>query len=421
MSGQPVPSTVPVSPAAPAPGRQGRLAVDFFAAQLVVNVAVGGVSQALLPNQMASIAPADKVAAFGLVSGIGSLVGMLGQPLAGALSDRTRSRFGRRAPWLAVGAVGAGALIVGLGLCSSLLLVALCWAVAQVFIAAFSAPLLAVMPDRTPPDKRGLFSGLAGIAVFAGGVVGVGFAARLADRIPFGYSAFGLLLALGGLVFAWRLRERPATHADRPAVSLRTLAKAMWVSPRRHPDFAWAFGARFALFLGYSAILAYQLYIMQDYIGLSRDAANDALSVNTIILAVTTLAGLLPAGILSDRLGRRKPIIMVSSLVIAASAVPPLLSPTLPALTASIALAGLGAGCYLSVDQALMTLLLPRAEDNGKDLGVLNIANAGAQALAPMVASLVIGSAAGYRGLFVMAIVLVTVAAAAIVPIKSAR
>src|SRR6516165_8669712 len=68
----------------------------------------------LLPNQVQAIAgPAHKVVVLGWVTGIGAAVAMVANPVAGALSDRTTSRLGRRRPWIAGGALaGAAALVL---------------------------------------------------------------------------------------------------------------------------------------------------------------------------------------------------------------------------------------------------------------------------------------------------------------------
>ena len=129
---------------------------------------------------------------------------------------------------------------------------------------------------------------------------------------------------------------------------------------------------------------------------------------------------LVPSGLLSDRIGRRKPFVIVASFVVAVSAVVPILWPTVPGAITSVGLGGLGIGIYLAVDQALMTQVLPNKADAGKDLGVLNIAQAGGQIVAPLVASVVIGMA-GYAALYGFAAVMAALAALAILPIKSVR
>jgi len=59
----------------------------------------------LLPLQISNIDPANKVVNLGIVASISVLLALIGNPLAGALSDRTTSRFGRRRPWIFIGAI----------------------------------------------------------------------------------------------------------------------------------------------------------------------------------------------------------------------------------------------------------------------------------------------------------------------------
>ncbi len=85
------------------------------------------------------------------------------------------------------------------------------------------------------------------------------------------------------------------------------------------------------------------------------------------------------------------------------------------------AFAGLAFGTYLSVDAALVTLVLPRSEDAARDLGVLNIANAGPQVLAPLFAALIISHLGGYRVLFIMGGCCGIAGAIAVLPVRSVR
>jgi MFS family permease len=408
---------------APARVRYGRLMLPFAGILLVMNTAQVGVGSVLIPNRIAELAPADKTTFFGLVMGAGAVVAVIVQPVVGALSDRTRSRFGRRTPWMASGAVGAAAGLLVMATTTSLVGIAVAWCVSAACLAAMTAPINAVVPDRTPPERRGTFSALAGLALIVGSVAGAAAAAApgtASGGVGLGYVLFGLLLAVGCVPLAVALREPASRAALASRLSVRRFLAAFWVSPRAHPDFALAFVARFALVLGYWSILSYQLYILQDYIGLSTADANAQIPVVTLAFALGTVAGLVPSGLLSDRLGRRKAPVVISSVVVAISAVLPLLWPTLAVNYVSVVVAGLGFGCYLAVDQALMTLVLPTAGDSGKDLGLLNIAQAGAQALAPVAAAVVI-AVGGYPAVYLLAVVLAVVAALVVLPIRSVR
>ena len=72
----------------------------------------------------------------------------------------------------------------------------------------------------------------------------------------------------------------------------------------------------------------------------------------------------------------------------------------LVAMLVAAAFLGAGYGAFLSVDQALVTQVLPGAETRSKDLGIMNIGTNVPQALAPVAAALIIDQLGGYRALF---------------------
>jgi Na+/melibiose symporter-like transporter len=60
-----------------------------------------GISAVILPAQVEAVDPASKVANLALLTTLAAVASMVAIPVGGALSDRTRSRFGRRTPWIA--------------------------------------------------------------------------------------------------------------------------------------------------------------------------------------------------------------------------------------------------------------------------------------------------------------------------------
>src|SRR6266480_6673930 len=128
----------------------------------------------LLPNQVQAIAgPAHKVAVLGWVTGIGAAVAMISNPVAGALSDRTTSRFGRRHPWTVCGAlVGAAALVLLAGW-QTIAGVIVGWCLVQVGLNAMQASITAGVPDHVPVAQRGLVSGWIGLPQTVGVVLAV--------------------------------------------------------------------------------------------------------------------------------------------------------------------------------------------------------------------------------------------------------
>ncbi|WP_279580834.1 MFS transporter [Fodinicola feengrottensis] len=126
-------------------------------------------------------------------------------------------------------------------------------------------------------------------------------------------------------------------------------------------------------------------------------------------------------GAISDRLGRRKVFVFGCSIVQVIGSLIVVGWQTWPATLITGLVLGLGFGMYLSVDQALITQVLPVAKDRAKDLGIINIANSAPQVLAPAVAGVAITYLGGYRGMFLLAAVVTLLGALAVIPIRSVR
>jgi MFS family permease len=392
--------------------RVGRRWIALIAlANLGLYLAYLGPISVLLPDQVQAIAgPAHKVAVLGVVTGLGAAVAMIANPVAGALSDRTASRSGRR-PWLVGGALAGGAALAFLAGQDTLAGVIFGWCLAQAGLNALQASLSAAVPDHVPVTQRGAVSGWIGLPQS----VGVLLAVVLVTKVVTGNAGYALLAACVvacTLPFALGTPDSPLDRASRPPWSWRDFARSFWLSPRRYPDFAWAWLTRFVVNLGNGMTLLYLLYFLRDRLHYSRLFPGHKAADGLVILILVYLAGValtaVAGGVLSDRTGRRKLPVTIAGLVMASAAVLLALRPTWPATVTAAGLAGLGFGVYLSVDAALVTQVLPSAAGRAKDLGLINIANSGPQVLAPAIAAPLI-SLGGYTSLYLtVAVVVVT-------------
>ncbi|HET9827478.1 MAG TPA: MFS transporter [Nocardioidaceae bacterium] len=167
---------------------------------------------------------------------------------------------------VAVGA--AGALVVATAPNIATVLVG--WCVCQVFFNATLAAQAAVLPDQVPSQQRGLVSGLLGLSVPAASVAGT-YLVQAFDSST--VLMFTVPCAVGGiavLLFTWRLPDRHLAPAGKPPWSLRELAGTFYVSPRRNPDFAWAFLSRFLLVTAYAFLVTYQAYFLIAQLAAAR-------------------------------------------------------------------------------------------------------------------------------------------------------
>ncbi|GAB3861040.1 MFS transporter [Micromonospora andamanensis] len=397
----PTPASLPAALAEPTvPVRRGWIAL-LFAANLGVWMAFFTPIQVLLPQQLGQIAPADKETMLAVVTGIGALAAVIANPLAGALSDRTclrigRRQFGRRHVWTLGGAVLAASALVLLAQAQTVLGVAVGWVAAQVCLNAMLASLTAAVPDRVPVVQRGGVSGWVGIPQALGLVLGVVLVTAVFTGITAGYLAIAGAILLLAVPFALRTADDPLPRSHR--LTLRGLLRSMWVSPRQHPDFGWAWITRFLVQLGNALGTLYLLYFLTDEVQVADPEGG--LLVLILLYTAGLMATTVVAGRLSDRSGRRKVYVITSGMVIALAALLLAVAPTWPMAMAAALLLGAGYGVYLSVDAALITQVLPKATDRAKDLGVINIANSAPQVLGPAISAPIVVYLGGYPALY---------------------
>ncbi|NLU69169.1 MFS transporter [Streptomyces sp. HNM0574] len=363
-----------------------------------------GPLQVLLALQAAQLAPAGmaKESVLAWVTGAGAAVSLVANPLCGALSDRTVSRFGRRRPWALAGAVGGAAGLVVLSGADDLATMTAGWCLVQLALNATFAAVVAAVPDRVPVRQRAAVGGWLGVAQTLGVLLGTGLA-TLAGGVTGGYLACAVFTVTAVLPYALCARDAPLRQ--RPAGGVRAFVRGFRLDPRRHPDFGWAWLTRFLVNLGNSLALLYLLFYLRDALG-AADPERGVLvltAVNGALLLATVVAG----GVLSDRTGARKPFVRWAGVLMAAATALLAVWQTWPGAVVAAALLGVGFGVFTSVDFALMADVLPAAADRGKDLGLVNIANSLPQVAAPALAAPLVTHVGGYPALYLTAAAIV--------------
>ena len=368
----------------------------LFAANLGLWMAFFTPVQILLPQQISGLGVPGKETALGWVTGLGALVAIVVNPVAGALSDRSRPalgpRFsGRRHVWTLGGAAIAFASLVVLASAGSLAAVAVGWAGAQLGLNVMLASLTAAVPDRVPVAQRGFVSGWVGMPQALGLVLGAVLVTAVITGVRPGYWVMAVGLVLLAVPFAVLTPDDPLAPGPASRPSWR-------IGLRDNPDFAWAWGTRFLVQLGNAMGTLYLLYFLTDRVRLADPEGG--LLIMILLYTLGMVATAVIGGRLSDRSGRRKVFVVWSGVVIAVAALLLALWPTWPVALAGSVLLGAGYGVYLAVDNALITQVLPAATDRAKDLGVINIASAAPQVLGPAIAAPLVTHVGGYPTLY---------------------
>lgn len=361
-----------------------------------INLHWGALLTVLLPGQVAALRPETQAQTLGLVLGLGALVALVVTPVAGALSDRCASRFGRRRPFIGVGAVinGAGLLVMALafeatslpGYIGGFLLV-------QLGNNLIGGAYAGFIPDRVAESQRGEASGWMAAMTQLGMVGGALLGGALVSS-GHGTACYGAVAAtLLGLALATcvRVHETPLSPPPPPA-SITRLLGDMWIDPRQHPDFAWVWATRFLAVFGIWMVQPYLLYYLRDVIGVADPAMQTGVMM-AVMLVGATFTGWL-AGLWSDRLGRKLLVYAANGTLALAMLL--LLTSTSLSFTLCVGVIfGLGYGAYYGVEWALVCDVLPDQENAGRYLGVWNVAMVLPQTVAPLVAGALLSGMGG--------------------------
>jgi len=406
-------------PPAPIKGVR-RLLGWIIPANFAIFVIWGAVPGILLPHQIELLYPdpKQKVATFAIIATVGALCALVAQPIAGQISDRTRSKYGRRAPWILVGAIAGGLALTGLAFANSFVGILIAWCLVQVGYNIAQGPLSAVLPDRVPVSRRGTFAALSGIGLMAGALGGQVVGSLLFNSMVAGYIFFAVFALIVLALFVVFNPDHPSTNFAREPFRFSDFISTFWVNPIRHPDFFWAFTGRLLLYTGYFGVTGYQLYILSDYLGVKEP--NTVIPLLGIIGLVGTIVATIISGPLSDKVGRRKPFVFGSSVVMGVALALPWLWPNFTSWLIMTAIIGFGFGMFQAVDTALMSQVLPSAKNFAKDLGVVNIAATLPQTFAPGIAGAIV-LAFGYAALFPIGIVLSILGAICVWFIKATK
>jgi MFS family permease len=359
-----------------------------------------GPIQVLLAQQAGQVAPGHKELVFGVVTGVGSAVAVVANPVFGALSDRTVSRFGRRVPWVVAGAVLGALALVLLAHARTVLEMVLAWSLAEAALTAMFAALSASVPDLVPVRERGQVGGWVAVSQTLGIVGGVGIA-TVTGGLTAGYYATAAAVVVLAVPYVLGSRDVAMPRALRSELTVREVVAGLWISPRRHPDFAWAWLTRFLVNFGNSLGTLLLYFYLQDQV--RYPDPEGGVFVLTGVYAVFIVASTVLFGLWSDRLGRRKVFVTLSGAVTGLGALVLAVVPTWPGALTGAVVFGIGYGVYLSVDFALCTQVLPSAEARAKDLGLINIAVTLPAVFAPFVGSFIVARVGGYVMLYAVA------------------
>lgn len=360
-----------------------------------------GVNGVLLPAKVQQIIPSEKAQVVALLASAAMIAATLANIVIGGFSDITRSRFGRRTPWIIAGSVGSLLTLLWFNMAGTVTMMVVAWCSYQICLNAIVAPLLAFLQDQVAPKNRGTISSIYAFGYVIGQYGGQVVGAQFLSHVGTGIVVMAFLTLLSGPLAAIIVREPSSLGMPKKHFTMGMVVQN-FIFPLHHAkDFYLALFGKLLINTATTAIMGYQLYILSDYIQLNTGGQQKYISIINMMLMVTAIIMSISAGPVSDWMKSRKIPVFIAAFLVAVGVAFPMLSRNPWTMLVYGLLAGLGMGIFFAVDRALNLEVLPNPQTAAKDLGILNLANTGSQIIGPIVAaSIVTANHGSYFGIF---------------------
>lgn len=354
-----------------------------------------------LPYKAGLLAPDDKVAVLGIVATIGAVVGLIAGPVAGVLSDRTRTPIGRRRPWLIGGitVLAIGSTIVALSDSVPMLIAG--WIVVSLGGAANAAAITPIVAERIPEAQRGGVGAIVGVATQLAGVLGYVIGGLLTSSLLLLFLVPVIVLAVFGAIYMVVVRE---PVVELPRTSVADTFRRLVFNPRKHRDFSLVWLGKLFMQVALAFLSTFQLYFVIDRLGFTAEEAGTQLALVGGIGILVTMTFAIVSGLLSDKWKRRKIFIYIAAVLSAVGLTLMAFTDGFGLFFAAVLFILGAAGMFGSVDVAMASDLVPERSEAGRWMSIYNLAATLSTALAPVFGAvlLMIGSdnATNYTALF---------------------
>jgi MFS family permease len=400
-----------------------------------INAIWGGLDGVILQERIPGLVdPAFGGRALAFVKILAVIMAIAVQPTIGSISDYTMSRWGRRKPYIAIGATLDVVFLVGIASSQTYLSV-LAFLVLLQFSSNFAqGPFQGYIPDLVPARQVSLASALVGVMSVLGVVGGQALASTgylLKDAagqpdftIPtISIGLIELATAIGTLLWVQEGRA-PKSRAGR---SWLAIAGETWGTDiLRERSFVWLVASRLFFLMGVGTIYNMSVLYLERALLLSSPEKAFWVPVTSAVIGLSIIVSTIPASRLADRIGRKKVIFGSCGFAIVGLTLLTV-APGVLVAEAGILLVAIGAGAFLAVDWALMTDIIPKAS-SGRYMGMSNVATASSGALALVVGGTIIDivggpehAGSGPRTAFAVAIGFYVLAALLLRPVDERR
>lgn len=353
----------------------------------------------------------------GLIMALDNFFALFMLPLFGILSDRTKTKFGRRMPYIIIGMFVASILfplIAVAYILNSLVGLIIMMLLILIVMNVYRNPAVALMPDVTPKPLRSKANGIINLIGYVGAIIGGGLVIVFGESATKSFSTVIPFLVVSGvmlvamIVLFIKIKENQIVEETKEDMKLgeelsTSIEKTGENIPLSKKDKKNMLFILLAVFLWFAAFNSIETFI-SSYSENVLNNFNIAGTI-TIILVISSMITFIPAGYLAGYIGRKFTVILGLSLMIVGL----LIAMAIHAVTApfflGIAVIGIG-WALINVNSYPMMVEMSHRNNVGRYTGFYYTSSMLAQSFTPIVAGAFISSVGNYNVLFPYALVL---------------
>lgn len=354
---------------------------------LGINGVFLGIDTVVLPVLVLVLAPEGlKNTSLGVLGAGGLAVAALAQVLVGRSSDRTRSRLGKRVPYMLGGCAIVCLGIVGIALAPHYWVLFGVWMIVQAGLNIGYGPHLALIQDLVPRGRTGVASAIKILTEAVSVVILIWISSRLMASYDFGLGAHWLWAALliPGATLVAATAVSSLTVLTRQVSGGPSAATLEWnegTLPALHPQLRRFLVSRFMMVAPVFVFQTYGLFFLRDKVGLDDPVVEIGNMVLFIGAGIAVSA--YSAGWASDRFGR-KPVILAGSIAAAVSTWAMLFAGSSMEVLIIATVIGLSVGALLASNWAMANDMGTSGRE-AMHIGVVNLATIAGAASAKII------------------------------------
>lgn len=352
---------------------------------------------------------------FSLVTAVGGIATLICGLMAGFVSDRTTLSFGKRRTCILGGALlGALGLIV-IGYSINLFVIIASWMISCIGFSFLNAGVNALMADQCPEEKRGTIGGMFGFSSPVGIQLGIAAMTLInGASISTKFTILAAIVLITAIISCSLVKDTPAEKVLKSDKNIK-LNRSIYPSFKKYPEYTWTLLNRFFMSMAY----AYQTYLtlyFVNHFGISDTKVSGIVLINGVIGTVFGAIASMIGGMMSDKLKKQKPIMIVAGIIEIAGFILLIFAPSVLIVYISSALINIGASTITAISIGLVIRVLPSLEDAGKDVSIINTSGNIPNSIVPAIAPTCLGIG-GYSFLFSILTICGVIGTLSIVPV----